>query len=276
MPAGLPPSSVDPAELVFEAFGVRVLVASPTDELDRVRAMLPPGSRACAPTRLSASFVIAGGASDGYEVSRDGEALAGDLKLDLALEILQRELHWLIALEAPHHVFVHAGAVGHKGAAILVPGSSHAGKTTLVAALVRAGAEYYSDDFAPLDPQGKVHPFAKPLSLRDERWRQVDHHVDALGGRAGERPLRVGAVVVTTYGAGAEWRPRRLSGGQATLALLSHTVRAQTSPAQALRVINRAVDGATAIESARGEADLVAPLLLAELEAGLSARRSPS
>ena len=44
-----------------------------------------------------------------------------------------------------------------------------------MAALVRAGAEYYSDEFAPLDAGGLVHPFAKPLSIRNERFVQVDH-----------------------------------------------------------------------------------------------------
>ena len=158
---------------------------------------------------------------------------------------------------------MHAGVVGHRGAAILIPGSSHAGKTSLVAALVRAGADYYSDEFAPLDAAGLVHPFAKPLSIRNEQYVQVDHHVAALGGVAGDEPLPVGAVVMTTYEAGRGWRPRRLSSGEAVLALLSHTVPAQSRPTEALRTISRSLERATVIEGARGEADTVAPLLLA-------------
>ena len=160
----------------------------------------------------------------------------------------------------------HAGVVGHQGAAIVMPGSSHAGKTSLVAALVRAGAEYYSDEYAPLDTVGLVHPFAKPLSIRNEQYIQVDHHVDSLGGVAGEKPLPVRAVVVTSYESGGWWRPRRLSSGEAVLALLAHTVPAQGRPAQALQTISRALERATVIEGARGEADAIAPLLLDELE----------
>jgi hypothetical protein len=161
---------------------------------------------------------------------------------------------------------VHAGAVAYRGSVVVMPGASLAGKTTLVAALVRAGAKYFSDEFAPLDNDGRVHPFAKPLSLRNDRFAQIDHHVDDLGGVAGEDPLPVGAVVVTTYKKGAGWRPRRLTPGEGALALLSHTVPAQSRPGQALRAIRRSIDGASLAESDRGEADAVAPLVLAQLE----------
>jgi hypothetical protein len=153
-----------------------------------------------------------------------------------------------------------------------MPGASLAGKTTLVAALIRAGAEYYSDEFAPLGDDGFVHPFAKPLSLRNARYVQIDHDVGGLRGIVGEQPLPVGAVVVTRYEAGVEWRPRRLTSGEAILALMSHTVPAQSRPAQALRAISRSVESASTIESARGEADAVAPLVLAEVERARSQR----
>ena len=64
-----------------------------------------------------------------------------------------------MAAETRERVFVHAGVVGWKGHAIVIPGRSRSGKTTLVAELVKAGAEYYSDEFAVLDAEGRVHPF---------------------------------------------------------------------------------------------------------------------
>ena len=64
-----------------------------------------------------------------------------------------------------------------------LPGHSFSGKSTLVAALVRAGAVYYSDEFAVLDPDGFVHPYAKALSL------DVARQVEELGGVAGDEPL---------------------------------------------------------------------------------------
>ena len=48
----------------------------------------------------------------------------------------------------------------------MIPGSSFSGKTTLVRALVDAGAVYYSDEFAALDETGRVFRYAKWLSVR--------------------------------------------------------------------------------------------------------------
>jgi serine kinase of HPr protein (carbohydrate metabolism regulator) len=259
-------------ELTVEAFGVRArMVIESAGLLDRVLALLPPGSRRCSPTGLEATFGLRDDVAGKYELTRDGSTLAGRLELEVALEVLERHLHALVALKAPDHVFVHAGVVAHMGAAIVMPGESHAGKTTLVAALVRAGAEYYSDEFAPIDDGGLVHPFARPLALRTYGSMQVEHHVEAMGGVAGEKPVPVGAVLVTRYEAGADWRPRPLSTGEAALALLSHTVPAQTRPAQALRAISRSVEtSAAVVEGARGEADAVASVILADLERALS------
>jgi hypothetical protein len=240
-------------------------VVVPPDRLDRALLAVPPGSEACPPTELDATFTVAAKTDGLYELTRDGVSLARQLGLEIAFDVLERELRELVALRAPEHIFVHAGAVAHEGAAIVMPGASFAGKSTLVAALVRAGARYYSDEFAPLDADGLVHPFAKRLSLRNDRHVQTEHHVDALGGVAGARPVPVGAVIATSYQEGADWRPRRLTSGEAALALLSHTVPARSRPAQALRAIGRALEGACPIEGARGEAHAVAPLLLAEL-----------
>jgi hypothetical protein len=253
--------------LTFESFGLGVrLELSGVGEPELVQPLLPPGSQPCSAERVDASFSLRASAGSTFELRRDDDSLAEEVELERALEILERELRAVVALKAPGYIFVHAGVVGHGGAAVLIPGSSYAGKTSLVAALVRAGAHYYSDEFAPLDPSGLVHPFQKPLSIRDERYVQVDHHVDVLGGIAGDGPLPVGVVVLTSYESGAAWRPRRLSHGEAVLGLMAHTVPAQSRPAQTLRTIRRSLEAATVIEGSRGEADVVAPLLLDELE----------
>jgi hypothetical protein len=64
---------------------------------------------------------------------------------------------WHVGLQAARrtgsYLLVHAGAVSSPfGDGLVLPGSSGAGKTTLVAALVRAGFGYLSDETAPLDP----------------------------------------------------------------------------------------------------------------------------
>ncbi len=92
-----------------------------------------------------------------------------------------------------------------------------------------------------------MHPYPKPLSVRDDNHVQHDHEVASMGGIAGVQPLPVGLVVATTYTPGAPWEPRRLSRGEGVLALLSHTVAAQTRPEQAMRFLRRAVEAAAII-----------------------------
>jgi hypothetical protein len=69
---------------------------------------------------------------------------------------------------------LHAGAVVHQGGAVLLPAASHAGKSTLVAALLRAGFGYLSDEVALVDDRGRAHPFVKAIGLRAGSWRLID------------------------------------------------------------------------------------------------------
>src|SRR5207249_290373 len=94
------------------------------------------------------------------------ERLARTHDYDELLQAFASDIERYIAEAARRKLFVHAGVVGWRGRAILIPNKTFTGKTTLVAEFVRAGATYYSDEFAVLDGQGRVHPFPRPLSLR--------------------------------------------------------------------------------------------------------------
>jgi hypothetical protein len=267
MAKGRPRPEIRAHEINFESFGVRVrLVADEADHLSRAAAVLPPGSRRSDGAAVDITYTLEVASPGAYELTRDGKTFVDDLSLDDAVWWLGRELSDLIAVRATDYVFVHAGAVAHKGRAIVMPGESHAGKSTLAAALVRAGAVYLSDDFAPFDAAGMVHPYARPLSIRRDGPAQVDYDVTSLGGVAGVEPVALGLVVLTRYRQGADWQPRQLSAGDAVLALMANTVRARAQPEQTLRALSRSLDGALALESERDEADAVAPLLLAELD----------
>jgi len=184
--------------------------------------------------------------------SSDGTALVEAFEDHVKIEL---------ALRAPDHVFVHAGVVGWRGGAIVVPGRSRAGKTTLIEALVRAGAEYYSDEFAVLDANGHVHPYAIPLGIRGANGRaSVD--VDTIGGRAGTVPLPVTRILITQYHPRGRWRPRTLSPALGMLALMDNAVAARTAPERTMPVLRRAVEGATILRSRRGDAHPLAQMLL--------------
>jgi hypothetical protein len=141
------------------------------------------------------------------------------------------------------------------------------GKSVLVVECVRADADYYSDEFAVLDDAGRVHPFAKPISLRyDESGRQTDVAPEELGGRVGKKPLPVGLVLVSQYRAGAKWRPRQLSPGRGALELFANTVSARRNPAIALNAIHRVASRATVLKGNRGEASRIVESMLNRLE----------
>jgi hypothetical protein len=256
-------------ELGFEAYGVRIAVGTSSPELlEEVRRYLPPGSTPCPPSTAEHRYELAVEDAGTYAVRRDGDVYPGaqGVELDIALELLDSKLRLYIGRKAPDAIFVHAGAVAHGDRAIVMPGMSFTGKTTLVAELVRLGAIYYSDEFAVLDRDGRLHPYAKSLSIRGNGWAQTDHPVDSLGGIAGERPLPLAAIVVTSFRRDAEWKPRRLSAGEGALALIGNAVPAQERPAEVMRVAGRAARGALIIESERPDAEAAAPLLLAEIE----------
>jgi hypothetical protein len=166
---------------------------------------------------------------------------------------LRSAVHHGVASASRDGVFVHAGAVSIDDMAVLLPARSHAGKTSLVQALLARGATYISDEYAVLDAQGLVQPYPKPLSLRSDGartlvWPRELHAASAC------RPLRVGLVVATRHEAGASFRPVPMTRGETSLALLANAVQARTRPAAALRAIARATSYAQGVRGVRGEA----------------------
>ncbi len=172
-------------------------------------------------------------------------------------------LDFQVAFRSPQRVFVHAGVVAWHDQAILIPGRSHSGKTTLVKALVEAGATYYSDEYAVLDGRGRVHPYPRPLNVRQPHGEKgTPTPIEAIGGDVGQRSLRVGWVVDTHYSSDSAWRPKRLSTSETFLKLWDNTVIAMKRPRQALPIIRRAALRANGVRSKRGEAEEAADKLL--------------
>ncbi|MGH8615561.1 MAG: hypothetical protein ACREYF_26975 [Gammaproteobacteria bacterium] len=197
-------------------------------------------------------------------VYADENRIAGTPKLDQAIDAFESDLQLFVAETAPRRVFVHAGVVGLRGKAIVIPGRSFSGKTSLVAALVKAGAIYYSDEYAVLDERGRVHHFARPLAIRENGngGRPKKYRVEDLGGRAGVKPLPVGMVVVSKYQEGARWRPRKLSEGEGALELMANTVSARRQPEAMFEAIRAVVSLAPVLKGTRGEARQVVEFLL--------------
>lgn len=270
------------AGIAFTAYGVSVGVrVSDPRVLDRVRTLLPPGWKpAGKPTVRRLYSLIVGGPTSRPGVHRfnllyaDAAPLVRTHDLEEALERLELDQEQYIADQAQRHTFVHAGVVGWNGQAIVIPGRSGSGKSSLVKALVQAGASYYSDEFAVLDERGRVHPYPIPLAMRPDRdgATSMKYRAEALGGVAGVGPLPVGLVLLTRYVSGTRFRPHPVSAGRAVLGLLAHTLPARRRPGRVLDALTQAVSQALVLRGTRGAAEETARHILG----GDLLRREPS
>lgn len=259
----------------FTSYGCRIGIRVTGREIpESILDILPPGwkpSSVPVVDRLYSLLVGGPGPTRGTRryniVYRDAQRLARSFDLETVLDAFRADLHLYVAEFARNRVFVHAGVVAWQDRAIVLAGPSSAGKSTLVAALVRAGATYYSDEYAVFDAQGRVHPFRRPLRLRGGNSGQPRSYTAAeLGASKGAGPAPVGLVVMTHYRRGARWRPRELSPGRAALALLANAVGVRRRPEATLRTLRNVVTTAGAIESARNEAEEVVMTILRRAE----------
>jgi hypothetical protein len=229
--------------------------------------ILPPGWQLSAEFPEDGHFTLRGRADGAYAVFIDGAPIGTGLTADVAMHVLDAQLRIRIAALASDRIFVHAGVVALGKRALLLPGPSFCGKSTLVAALVSEGATYYSDEFALLDETGLVHPYPRRLSLRADGESYGDYtSVEALGGRAGTGPAHPALIAVTAYIPGERWKPQPHNPGFGALSLLTNTVPAQQRPEASLQAVSRAAADAQILKGNRGEAQETAALLLAALE----------
>ena len=155
------------AGINFISYGLRIGVrVNDPAIIDKVTEQLPPDWKPTTSSVVDRVYsIIAGGAGSRPGIRRyslvyaNAGRIARTPELFQALDAFESDLQLYVAEEAPRRVFVHAGVVRWRGKAILIPGRSFSGKTTLTAELVKAGATYYSDEYAVLDGQGRVHPY---------------------------------------------------------------------------------------------------------------------
>ncbi|MEO8360939.1 MAG: hypothetical protein ABI672_12980 [Vicinamibacteria bacterium] len=205
---------------------------------------------------------LEGGAAPGSKVKRfhilyrNFLRVARSLDLDDLRSAFGRDLNMYIGEHASRRIFVHAGVVAIDGAAVLIPGKSFSGKTTLTRALVDRGGVYFSDEYAVLDSRGNVSPWAEPLSIRKNGARESGekHSAESLGMQTGRGSLPVRLVVMTSFKEGQRFKPRTVTPGAGALGLLEHTLPARRRPEAALKSLASAVTGARILHGPRGDA----------------------
>ncbi len=257
--------------LTLSTFGVRAGVrVNVLGVLPRVLPLLPPGwkkSHRVIVERLYSLVVAQGCERAGVRrlhlLYADSTRIARDAALNRVLATLETDLHRYTAEATSDMTFLHAGVVGWQGSAIMFPGPSLSGKTTLVREMLRLGATYYSDEFAVVDSSGLVHPFARPLGIReDSSYAQTKYSAEELGATSGVKPLPMGMAVICKYEAGARWQPAPLSQGQGALELLTNSVAVRSQPDQTLRRLQKLVRHTIFIQGTRDEAHKAAASIL--------------
>jgi hypothetical protein len=248
-------------------YGVRIVLrAGNRAELDLLSAYFPPLWKESSSDAADKVFSLKVGKRH-HQLFEDSELGTSSRSLRSVLEYFGTRLKAYVAEMARRRVFVHAGAVELHGKAIIIPGRSMSGKTSLVRELVRAGATYYSDEYAVLDMRGRVHPYPQPLAIRDAgSFAQKNRRVEEFGGVSGDTPFPIGLVVVTRYQSDTRWRPKQLSTGQGVLELLNNTIPARRKPEIVMPTLQRAVAAAVILKGPRGEAAETADLILRRLE----------
>lgn len=260
------PVAVEWSEAVsLIAYGVHIGIRTNSRGLlRRCHCYLPVGWKLSSATVVDRlySIVVSSPSDRGlkirYQLLRGGRVILKSDDEAALLACLESDSSLFVADVSPRRVFVHAGVAGWKGKVILIPGRSHAGKSTLTAALIRAGASYYSDEFAVIDQDGLVYPYARPLQIRrPQDAHQLRIPVERLGGVAGHVPLPVGLIVLSQFEQGAVWRPRHLSPGEALLGILGNTVSARRAPAAAMHALKSVVSSGFAVKGTHGNAEEV-------------------
>jgi len=250
----------------FESFGVVIKIDGNTQE------MVDEGERTARSSLLNLvqpsvnkdadqSFVIERNKTN-YVLYHNGEGIGSCRGRKKFFKFFDSIVRITVGEHAVDRVFIHAGAVGWKGKAIVLPAESFKGKSTLTAELVRQGAEYYSDDFAIIDKDGLLHPFPRTISMRTEEYRPYDLSLESLGGVAATEPLPVGMVLFTEYEPGGNWKPVILSHGIGVLEMIPFVLPFRRDPELSLRVLNSVASRAIIASSPRGAAKEFAQLLL--------------
>lgn len=269
MPAGAPADTTGWPPATYAAADFRFTVECPEPAL-----ALTLG-RVLAPLQVTGTadhrYRVVPDPAGRHTLLLDGQVLGTVDGAGLAVDWLVWHLNQQVVAHHRHRsLLLHGAAVAVDGTATVVPGASGAGKTTLTAALVAAGADYLTDEVVVLDGEARrVRPYPKPLTVKPGSWATVA----ALTGRGRRgcdgawqvapdalRPAAVGvaapvaAVVVPRFSAGASARVRALDAGSALVQLTSCLFNLRQRGNRAVGALAALVRRCTVVELVFGDA----------------------
>lgn len=260
-------------QISFESYGVKIGVRSNLpvyieNVIERLNIILPDQFEFIENKESRILIDLRIGEDRIFEIYAGGQRIIRTGIEEEFKSLLESHIRLTAAEYATEKVFLHAGVVGWKGQAVVLPGSSFAGKTTLVAELIKCGAEYYSDEYAVLDQSGWVHPFPKMLSLRGivDDFKQVDCSAESMGAGVGVEPLEIALILLCrfdkSFAGNLETELEILSPGAGILKILPHAISIRYNPQFVFKVLNKVATRAIIAETQRGEAKIFARHLI--------------
>jgi hypothetical protein len=147
--------------LALRCLGYTCTVEADAALLGRVESLYAP----CLTSEPTAHEIVLESAAGLVTLVVDGDVAVRNVSAALALARLVWEINQGVIADPGDRLLVHASAVERSGAVALLPGGPGAGKSTLAAALVRAGLRYVTDETVGITAAGRVDPYPKPISL---------------------------------------------------------------------------------------------------------------
>lgn len=197
-----------------------------------------------------------------FELSADGAIVAADHNAEALVPDLIRVVDEAVVQRLSLQRAVHAGVVVLGGRALLLPGKTHSGKSSLVAALLRRGATYFSDEYALIDRAGRVHPYPRPLLVRNGTPEQTPALPEGYGAATGLEPVPVGWIFSLQYQPSCDWNVAPIAQSDAMLMLLRNTPHILAESPDIVGIFQKAVAGARCYSGVRPEAAQAADEIL--------------
>lgn len=243
---------------LFKGYGASVRVDAPADiDLQSFRSLVAPELAVGECTEGPSDLHLTRWNGE-YHLTY-GERRYGPYRtLRKALRGVSNAIHFVIGKRSPL-TFLHAGAVEIEGSAVVFPGRSLWGNSTLVSSLVAQGCGYLSDEYAVVSPEGCVFPLSKPLLLRDTSGEIVYEANHAAASAPGG--FRCAAVILTRFEERASWKPQSVTPAEATIETLPSALQCRDEPDQVLHAITALVSDANCYRGVRGAGEPTADML---------------
>src|SRR5215213_4971610 len=112
-----------PYSIAFESYGIPMEVRASSEELlAKIEPLLPPFTRRIESSLENKRFGVVEEGNDLHTIWNPTTMVVAHAGLPLALVTIEGQMRSWSAVHAPDAIFVHAGAVGHDGSAVVLPG----------------------------------------------------------------------------------------------------------------------------------------------------------